>query len=391
MWWRKRKAAKPQTNDELLAEAVAQLGRNEARKRKRRRFMGLHLPYWLDRRVLVGLGAILLLVLADAVRRENEEFRATLTGIGGYVRIQKSETASIETPKLNQSLSDAAVVHTGPGSHAVLEFVDGSVVTLGENTVYVVRLMEYSRGGAWRSRAFLLRVGRMWANVGPNFGDRSEMRVYTPSAVAAVRGTRFAVRYDPEKRRTLIACNEGYVQAAGFTGPAAWVQQGAAGEVDYGQPARMPRWMRGQEAQSFLQTVLYKPIPPEEWIRTAELTLTQLLDAPLSILGIGQCSWAAGSADYARRAAAMEQLRRIMQLMEGQNKYPEFVDPATLAPLSVTYVEAGRMLKAFHCAGLASYECLAQGRSYRITAQARDKRRTRFTLTPTGITSQAGG
>ena len=385
--WGKKKPTRPQSEEEMFEDAISDLavdlGKQDRRRKKRQR--GSRMPAWLDRRLLIGLVVIVIIIIAEGVRRENQEFKATLTSFSGQVTVQPGERAPARYPEPNHVLEDGAIVSTGTASYAVIEFPDGSVMTLDQDTQLAVRLMEYSRGGRWRSRSFYLAVGRMWARVGPNFGEESEMKVYTPSAVAAVRGTQYAVTYDARARSTGIMCNDGYVTAEGFTGAGTWVGQGGQTVVSYGAPPRAPEWMPADARQTFAQTDLHKPIPPELWLKTFTLTVTQTLDAPLSILGIGKCSWAVGSADFARRTAALEQLRRIMALIEGYPRYPDFINPATLEGLDIPYDEARRMLKAFHGDALLRYEPGDGGRTYQITVEARDKRRTRYLLTPTGI------
>lgn len=377
-----------ETEEQMFAHALEDLaGDLDKRERKRRkRLHKILLPEWLDRRILIVLAVILVVILADAVRRENQEFQATLTDFSGQVSIQASEASAAQWAVVNQALVDDNVLTTSANSWATLEFPDGSVTTVAENSQLVVKLFEYSRGGRWRGRSMLLKFGRVWSNVGPNFGEKSEMKIHTPSAVAAVRGTQYSVGYDPKKRTTAVTCNDGYVQVDGFRGRPIYVSQGGQSNVTYGNPPEPPDWMSDEERRTFqAQAILNKPIPPELWIKTAELTLTQVLDAPLSILGIGKSTWAVGSADFARRTAAQEQLRRIMQFLEGYPTYPEFVNPLTLEELNIRYDEAARMLQAFNGASIMKYETVQDCKSYRMVVQARDKRRTMYELTPSGV------
>jgi len=384
--FRQPKKKKPESEDDLLMDALAEVaGEVEKREKMRRRRYKRLLPAWVDSRLLWVLGAILVVIVADGVRRENQEFEATLTQMQGSVTVSPGEFLPGAPAVVNQKLADGSVVRTGPGAWAALEFPDGSSTTLDQNTEFVVRALEYNRSGRWRSRAFLLRVGRVWSRVGPYFGEKSQMKVYTPSAVAAVRGTQYAVSYDPQRRRTTVQCNEGYVTSEGFVGQPTWVGQGGQTYVDYGAPPAPAAWMAPEEKATFAQALLTKPIPPELWLKTFELTVTQLLDAPLSILGIGKSSWARGAADLARRAACMEQLRRLQQLLEDV-RYPAFVNPATLEEItSLNADEARRILTAFQGDALVRYECLKGGQSYRILARARAKKQTLFELTPTGV------
>lgn len=382
----KKKA--PKSEDELFADALHDLAGDLDKKERRRkkRYSKFTLPAWVDRRILIGLAAIVVVLVVDGVRRENEEFSATLIDLSGQVMVAQVEGSQGSPAQANQALVDNNVLLTGPGAYASLEFPDGSVTTLGENGHLVIKLLEYHRGGRWRSRALMLAAGQVWSRVGPHFGEKSEMKVYTPSAVAAVRGTLYSVGYDAAKRTTAVACTEGSVEVEGFTGNPAYVGQGGSSSIPYGKPPEPPQWMSDQERGVFqAQALLNRPIPPELWLKTVELTITQTLDAPLSILGIGKSSWARGSADLARRVAAQEQLRRIMQMLEGYPRYPEFVNPMTLEELGVSYADASRLLKAFHGNAIQKYQQDAGGRSYRMVVQARDKRRTTFELTPTGI------
>jgi hypothetical protein len=383
-----KRKVKAQSEDEMLMDALGELATHQDRNARARRRLGKHLlPAWLEGRVVVGILILAAVVVEEGVRREDREFYATVTSSAGQVMVQASPDAPATTPQPNQRLANSAVVTTGAQSTATLEFPDGSVTTLDQNTVFGVRMLEYSRGGAWRGRSFYLFMGRVWSRVGPNFGRDSQMKVYTPSAVAAVRGTQYAVTVDPGTQTTTVQTNEGYVTTEGFSGQALWVGQGGQSSVGYGAPPAQPSWMAADATSTFGQAALNKPIKPRSWLDTTLLAITQTLDAPLTILGIGKCSWGVGSADYARRTAAMEGLRYIMQFMEGHERYPGFVNPATLRELSIPDRDAQRILKNFDGGALLKFMPWEGGRGYRILVRARDKQRTLFCLEPTGITT----
>jgi len=323
------KKKKPQTEEEILADAFAAVKKDQERKaRVRRKKYRRWWPGWLDRRVVIGFAIIVVAIITDGVRRENEEFYATVTKVYGRVYVQSSATARTEPLKVGARLADRNVVQTDSGSNAVMEFPDGSVITVAPDSRLVVKMIEYSRGGAWRGRSFFLSMGRIWARVSPRFGERSEMRVYTPSSVAAVRGTTFSVYQPARGQATTIQCAEGMVGAVGFRGAPITVLANTGTSIGPGQAAGAVYRLSSSEWGSLDLT---KPIPPEYWLKTFELTLTQLLDAPLTILGIGKCSWGVGSADFARRAATQEGLRLLHQHLEGDVAYPQYVNPATLA------------------------------------------------------------
>ncbi len=381
----KKKKPKTQTEEELLAEAFAAVKRDQERKaRVRRRKYRRWWPEWLDRRVAIGLAIVLFAIIADGVRREDQEFYATVTKVYGRVYVQSSPDAAGKPLEVGARLADRNVVQTDSGSSVVLEFPDGSVITVAPESRLVVKMIEYSRGGTWRGRSFLLNVGQVWARVSPRFGKDSEMRVYTPSSVAAVRGTTFSVYQPSATGSSSIQCAAGMISAIGFRGAPVIVPANTVATVPLGGPPGRLLSLTPNQWGSFNQMDLTKPIPPEYWLKTFELTITQLLDAPLTILGIGKCSWGVGSADFARRAATLEGLRLLHQHLEGDITYPQYVNPATLEQLNIPYEHAQRILSVFHGDALELYRPLADGRGFIIFVRSRDKGRTPYKLTTYG-------
>ncbi|MCD6361359.1 MAG: FecR domain-containing protein [Armatimonadetes bacterium] len=377
-----RKKKKAQTDEEILQEAFAEVKGQQTKRETRKRRSYLWRKY-ADPRILVGLALIFVIIIADAVRRENMEFYATATQVSGNPLVRASESAPIETLEEGMRLEDGAEISTRQQGWVALSFPDGSVVTLAPQSHFRVRLLEYHRGGQWRSRAFTLLAGRMWARVSKKFGPESRCKIHTPSSVAAVRGTKFYVMYDPASKTTQIACNEGAVRVDGFRGKPATIAAGAETTCSYGAPPAGRKQLQPDLAQSFGLPPLNQEIKPDPWLKTMELKLTSILDLPLTILGIGKCSWAVGAADFARRTTAMEALRRIHTSIEGYSSYPEFVDPYTFAELAFRPEDALRVLKNFDGAALVKYDKVGDG--FVMYARARDRNRTPFRLTQYGV------
>ena len=132
--------------------------------------------------------------------------------------VSESEQVRGAPATVHQRLVDGSVVGTGPNSSATLTFADGSVLVVGPESLMTVKLLEYNRGGAWRMRSFYLKVGRLWGSVSPNFGKDSQLRVYTPASVAAVRGTIFMVEQARAGDLSTVACAQGDMAVAGFSG-----------------------------------------------------------------------------------------------------------------------------------------------------------------------------
>jgi len=384
----KKPKKKPASDEELMLDLVARVAGDQARKARRRKWRNWRQfvwPAWLDRRLVVGVLIILIVVIADAVRREDREFAAVVTEVRGVASWQAGPTAAYQALVVNAQLEDDAVVTTGAGAGCTLRFPDQSVVVVSQNSQFVIRLLEYHRGGKWRSRAFYLKAGEVFARVSPNFGKQSELRIYTPSAVAAVRGTKFYVSHDPASWTTNCLCGDGAVRLDGFTGYPAQVAAGATSGVLVGlSPARAGAASFAQ-MRAFWFPALNEEVTPDPWYKTTELAVTQTLCGPLTILGIGKASWSLGSTDFARRTAAQEALRLIHVQIEGWPRFPPFVDPATLSGLGINELEAARLLKSFDGRAIERYDVGVYGANFRIAARARDTARTRFVLDQNGV------
>ena len=381
LWWGKKKKT-AQTDQEVLEDAFADIAQQQQKRTTRKRRQAKWRKY-ADKRIITALVVIFVVFIADAVRRENMEFYATVTQVSGQAQVRLAKGGSVVGVELNQKLEDGGEVKTSASGWVALSFPDGSVVTLAPGSHFKVRLLEYHRGGQWRGRAFTLLAGRMWARVSEKFGKDSKCKIHTPSSVAAVRGTHFTVAYEPARNATSIACTDGAVDVNGFTGRGTQLGQGMATNVAYGQgPARRDQVDVNTRA-SFSQRALQQEIKPDPWLKKVELKLTSILDLPLSILGIGKSSWAVGAADYARRTTALEALRYIHHALAGYPSYPDFVDPFTLKELAFRPQDAERILMNFDGSCLERYERVGQG--FVMYARARDKKRTAYKLSNYGV------
>lgn len=375
----KKKSKAPQSAAALMQDALSDLQRDQTRKEKRRNRRSFGLPAWVDRRILIGLAILFIGVVSDAVRRENQEFSATLTNMGGQVMAKASDTDSYRMVVLKQKLADRSTISTGPGAWAELSFPDGSKVVMDAGTEMKIKLLEYSRGGQWRSRSFFLNAGRIFTRIGENFGHNSQLRVYTPACVAAARGTRFSVTADPAANAARTVCSDGTVEVQGFNGARMYVGQTGDSTATAGQSPSLPVAAPAADLSGFRSASLNEVIAPDPWYKLAELTLTQTLNAPLTLLGVGKCSWWAGSLDAARRSACEDALGKIRINLEGDTSYPLWVNPATLAELSIK--EPGgvdHILRNFDGAAIETYR--SDGQRFYISARARDRGRTRYEL-----------
>jgi len=212
--WRKSSKVQPKNEAELVAELIKQAEREqmrrERRKRQRQWFGWLQeAPGWLKTLITLAL-VILVALIADGIRREAKEFKATLVAFSGSVSVFQNKTNQWMSASPGMALYDKDVVRTGANGTATLVFPDGSAIQLEPNTEFEVRLLDFVRGGV-RDRSFMVRFGSAVAYVSQFFGARSQATVCTPTAVAAVRGTGFRVVYDPATKQTIVQVVDGLV------------------------------------------------------------------------------------------------------------------------------------------------------------------------------------
>jgi hypothetical protein len=386
LWGRK---PKPKNETEMLLQALKG-AKQHSEKVQIARHRKLSVSQWrrlLDRRIWIALGLILVAVLADGVRRENREFEATLTALQGQASVATDEDANPVAAVVGTKLLDGNVLRTGEASTASLSFADGSLLVVGPEAQMTVRLLEYNRGGAWRSRAFYLKVGQIWATVSHNFGHGSEMKIYTPASVAAVRGTVFAMNQDRDGQKCDLACADGTVRASGLVGLPTNVPAGTRCSIERGQPAPLPTLYTRDEQQAlgFGYGALWEPPPGASRLQTDEYAVCQFLNAPMTILGLGKCGWAFGAIDATRRSAALEALRRLNLHLSGTAEFPPVLNIATLEELNLAPQERDEILNQFDGCALTRYIAINGGKDFIIYARARDVARTMYKLTQIGV------
>ncbi len=365
---------------DLVQEAAKEQWRKERRKRRREFFGWMQAaPSWVKTLVAVAL-VLLVVLIGDGIRREAKEFKATLVAFAGSVTVfQHADNRSVPA-SLNMALRDKDVVRTGANSTATLVFPDGSAIQLEPNTEFEVRLLDFVRGGV-RDRSFLVRFGAAVAYVSQFFGARSQATVCTPTAVAAVRGTGFRVVYDPTTQQTVVQVVDGAVR---FRTPITETasrpgQMATASGYQLGTVQGLPQGTQ----QILVATVnqLRRFEQPPHWLQQIEWAINNALDPFLQILGLTPGGWSYASANFARRTACMEALRRLRIHLESLNELPDYLNPVTLQELTGLHPrERERILSAFAGNMLESYRKIGRDQ-YIVRARAKDKKRTLYEMT----------
>jgi hypothetical protein len=131
-------------------------------------------------------------------------------------------------------------LHTGDNASASIEFADGSVVNVRQQTDLVFdHLSAYSDTGMVDTR-LRLGNGRVDIQARPAAGPGSRFEIRTPSAVSAVRGTQYRTASQDTENATWVEVLEGKVAATG-SDKTALVPAAYGTRVLQGEPPLPPR------------------------------------------------------------------------------------------------------------------------------------------------------
>ena len=125
---------------------------------------------------------------------ETEEAVAMLTEMSGSVLVKDAQDGSFKKAEINQPLYAGDEIRTKKGASCEIEFKTESIVRLDENTDFKIHeVKETSKGNKTSVQLFtgkILNVVSKTAN--------SSFEVKTPTSIAGVRGTEFAVEATEE-------------------------------------------------------------------------------------------------------------------------------------------------------------------------------------------------
>ena len=130
----------------------------------------------------------------------HEPSPATVISVTGQVRVSLPDTAE-RGLKAGEQLPAGTVLSTAANSSAALRFADGSVMILQPGASLALDTVSVYAGGGMVDTKLRLQQGRVEIGANPQRSPGNRLQVITPSAVAAVRGTRFRVEADTRVTR----------------------------------------------------------------------------------------------------------------------------------------------------------------------------------------------
>lgn len=161
--------------------------------------------------------AVFLLIALIAGSSLQAENRAAVTRLTGLAKVQKGGEGPWKTLKVRQIIHANDRIRTGPQTKLVI-FYDGVEIRLGEKTEVTVGNLRKTDEPV----RLLLNKGFTWINVKKPLDNG--MKVVSPTAVAAVRGTKFSVSHDHNGTATCVC--EGKIAAKSVGGSFADVGKG---------------------------------------------------------------------------------------------------------------------------------------------------------------------
>lgn len=117
---------------------------------------------------------------------------AKINFLVGQIYIIPANSHEAIPAKFNASLYPGDRVETKSESRCEIKYENGNIIRLDQNSLYKIVSIDPARKASQSE----LSLGRLWANVVKLFGGGQSFAVKTPTAVAAVRGTVYAIDVD---------------------------------------------------------------------------------------------------------------------------------------------------------------------------------------------------
>jgi hypothetical protein len=135
-----------------------------------------------------------------------------LVTVSGKVTVFDQAGEQSRIAKKGMKVTEGERIVTSEGASAALEFFDGSQLTLQSGTdISLVRLQKSKTKG--NVLKFNLALGRLLAEVTKKLSVNSRFEIEAGGVVCGVRGTKFTLKYDPDRQKLSLRVSEGRVYA----------------------------------------------------------------------------------------------------------------------------------------------------------------------------------
>ncbi len=135
--------------------------------------------------------------------------RVTIKSIIGKAEVRSPKTGKWRPARVGMPIKMKWDVRTYVESSLEIQFSSGTVIKLGENSVVNLSTLLQDNASKATSSNVKVASGQVWANVKKLVNKKSKFAFETPTAVAAIRGTRLGIKVD--KKKSVIDVYEGKV------------------------------------------------------------------------------------------------------------------------------------------------------------------------------------
>ena len=366
--------------------------------------------------VIVAALVIFIGMTADGLAQSGREGHAQIADYLPVTWVWSVQTGQRANAIVHQFISSGDTVQTSPTGSAHVEFPDSTLLKLGPATTFAVSYVGYDRATGGRTHNFQMSAGRVWARVAKLVSGDSTFSVSTPSVIAGVRGTRFAIAVSPGSRKPRVAAGTTYlsvydgqvrVKVQGtnqvfMIGPGqevTVVPASPGAPQPFIAPVRLSEQLEWQRQRNDATGVMTEPSNDirNQWVNFEEQQIVRPLVRAGSAVGIpglesvstdqasGQEAGAlAGATSYASAMGAARSLQTILETnYDASSGYPGQVGLTDLAGLNVKPSKARQFLSSFARNQLVSYR--RAGTEYELYVRAQPPSSALIRITPDTI------
>ncbi len=175
--------------------------------------------------------------------------KAVITYLEGQVQVRKSTSAAWSSAAPNQILYALDEIRALAKSRAELILDNQSVLRLSENTHLALKQLDVEPASKKETTSVGLSLGKLWTKASKVFNRSSRLEVRTPTAIAGVQGTVYAVNVENE-RATNIQVYDGAVAVTNPLPPSGPRPEGAKPVLAAPQKIEGPKPVSGPVAVS---------------------------------------------------------------------------------------------------------------------------------------------
>ena len=216
--------------------------------------------------LLFSLIPVTLIVILSANQSASKNFGKISLPLG-KVEVQSGGAGDWTKAKPNFPVKEGDIIRTLAKSRCEITLVGGGKVRIGENAELVlsaanVKPMEKNFNAS-------LKKGNIWVSAKAAFGEKKNVSVRTPTAVAAIRGTKYRAKAGEDESEVLVYDGKVDVNAAKNV---IEERQNRRKSFAPGGPNEKPKFTLGPVTEIKAPTQVSGPyeVTLEEWITLAE-------------------------------------------------------------------------------------------------------------------------